>query len=201
MMDTINRYAMTLRQTCLAARQARYLLILIVATSLNLLSSCDTENGNDCFQTDGDPITRTIELPTFNRVRIDNDVNIVITQGDTQEIIVETRQNLLSDLAFFIEDDTFIARNNNGCNLFRDTKLTTVRLTTPNLVFIKNNSFGEVRSEGVLAFPTLRLESITTPGLEDVNKSGDFFLEIDAEDFRIVANGNSDFFILSLIHI
>jgi len=165
------------------------LLLLLV------FSSCDTENGNDCFQTAGDTITFNVELPAFSRVRIDNDVSIVITQGDTQEIVVETGRNLASDLAFFVEDNTFIARNENGCNFFRDAKLTTVFLTTPNLQFIKNNSIGEVRSNGLLAFPTLRLDSRTTPGLEDINKTGDFFLEINSDEFSIIANGNSDFFI------
>ena len=129
----------------------QYLFISIICLLLITLSSCDSENAPDCFQLDGDPITRVIEMPLFTKVRIDNDINIEITQGDTQEIIIKTRDNLWSDLAFFIEDDTFVARNNNGCNLFRETKLTTVKLTTPNLDFIKNNSFGEVRSNGTLA--------------------------------------------------
>ena len=173
----------------------RYLFIVTLSLLLITLSSCDSENAPDCFQLDGDPITRSVTLPSFTRVRIDNDINIEITQGDTQEIIIETRDNLWSDLAFFVEGNTFIARNNNGCNLFRETKLTTVKLTTPNLIFIKNNSFGEVHSNGMLDFPNLRLESITTPSLEDVNKTGDFFLDLNCENLIVVANGNSDFFL------
>lgn len=168
------------------------LLLLIV---ILLFISCNDEDATDCLQTSGDPITRSIELPAFTRVRIDNDVSIEITQGDTQEITIETRANLWSDLAFFVEDDTFIAQNNNDCNFFREALETTVKLTTPNLEDIKNNSFGEVRSNGTLHFPNLRLESITTPGLPSVNKSGDFILDVACTSFRVVANGNSDFFI------
>ncbi len=160
-----------------------------------VLSSCNSEDATDCLQTDGEIISRSITLPEFTRVRIDNDVSIEITQGDSQSITIETRANLWNDLAFFVEGDTFIARNNNKCNLFRETLQTKVKLTTPNLKFIKNNSIGEVRSQGTLSFPTLILESITTPGLEDVNKTGDFFLDINCADFRVVANGNSDFYI------
>lgn len=169
----------------------RAMLALVIFLGL----SCNSEDANDCFQTEGETIIRSIDLPAFSRVRIDNDINIVISQGDTQEIVVETGQNLLSDLRFFVEDDTFIARNENKCNFFRDARLTTVRITVPNLTFIKNNSIGSVRSNGTLTFPTLRLESVTTPGLEDTNKTGDFFLDIAAQNFRILANGNSDFFI------
>lgn len=185
----------TLLQTQLASRQGHYLILVIFIISLNTLLSCDSEDALDCLQTEGDAITRSIELPPFTRVRIDNDISIEITQGATQQIIIETKANLWTDLAFFVDNGTFIAQNNNGCNLFRDALQTTVKLTTPNLEFIKNNSFGEVHSNGLLAFPILRLESITTPGLPSVNKSGDFFLEIACEEIRIVANGNSDFFI------
>lgn len=171
--------------------QPLVLLLLLILS----LASCNSEDATDCLQTDGDRITRSISLPEFTALRIDNDISIEITQGDTQEITIETRANLWSDLAFFIENGTFIARNNNNCNLFRDAKQTTVKLTTPNLSFIKNNSIGEVRSVGTLNFPLLILESITTVGLEDVNKTGDFFLNLNCDDFRVIANGNSDFFI------
>ena len=171
------------------------LFTFCISLLLIILGSCDSEDTPDCFQTNGDSITRTVSLPPFTRVRIDNDINIEITQGDVQEIIVETKDNLWSDLAFFIEENTFVARNNGNCTLFRDEKQTTVKLTTPNLDFIKNNSIGEVRSNGTLTFPRLRLESITTPGLEDINKTGDFILDINIENLVVVANGNSDFFL------
>lgn len=176
------------------SRKRTTLLSLVIA-SLAILTSCNSEDATDCLQTDGEPITRSITLPDFTRVRIDNDISIEITQGPTQQITIETRANLWSDLTFKVENDTFIAQNNNDCNLLREYKQTTVQLTTPNLTFIKNNSIGEVRSIGTLNFPVLRLESITTPGLPSVNKSGDFILDLNCEMFTLAANGNSDFYI------
>lgn len=173
----------------------RNLPLSLAMSLLIILTSCNSEDATDCLQTDGEAITRSITLPEFTRVRIDNDVSIEITQGDTQSITVETRANLWNDLAFKVEDDTFIAQNNNDCNLLREFKQTTVKLTIPNLVFIKNNSIGEVRSSGTLNFPVLRLESVTTIGLPSVNKSGDFILDIDCDSFFVLANGNSDFYI------
>lgn len=177
--------------TMLLRKPSTSLLLLVTV----ILSACNSEDATDCLQTDGDPIIRSISLPAFTRVRIDNDISIEITQGDTQEITIETRANLWSDLAFFVDENTFIAQNNNDCNLFREAKQTTIKLTTPNLDFIKNNSFGEVRSNGTLSFPTLSLESRTTVGLPSTNKSGDFILVLDCIDFFVSANGNSDFFI------
>lgn len=184
-----------LLQHCLVSKQELRRTIVLLLMAIPLFLSCNSEDASDCFQTSGDMITRSVSLPTFTKVRIDNDVSIEITQGNTQEITIETRANLWSDLAFFVEGDTFIAQNNNDCNFFREALHTTVKLTTPNLVDIKNNSFGEVRSNGTLNFPNLRLESRTTVGLPSVNKSGDFILDLTCGNFTVVANGNSDFFI------
>ncbi|WP_299765093.1 head GIN domain-containing protein [uncultured Dokdonia sp.] len=162
---------------------------------LTLICSCDSEDATDCLQTDGDAITRTIELPFFDKVRTENDMRLEITQGETQQIIVETRENLFNDLVFKVEDDTFIMQNKNGCNLFRDFGRTLVRITVPNLTFIKNSATYEIRSNGTLEFPNVLLESVTTPGLDSPNKTGDFFLDFQSERIVIVANGMSDFHI------
>lgn len=165
---------------------------LFIAT---LLLSCNSEDANDCLQTDGDALTRTIELPFFNKVRTENDIRLEITQGATQSITVETRENLFNDLVFKVEDDTFVMQNKNGCNVFRDFGQTLVRITVPNLTLIKNSATYEIRGNGTLSFPSVRLESVTTPGVDNPNKSGDFFLDFQSENIQIVANGMSDFHI------
>lgn len=170
----------------------------ILATFLfigTLLLSCNSEDANDCLQTDGDAITQTIALPFFDKVRTENDIRLEITQGPIQSITVETRENLFNDLVFKVEDDTFVMQNKNGCNIFRDFGQTLVKITVPNLVLIKNSATYEIRSNGTLAFPRLRLESITTPGLDSPNKTGDFFLDFQSERILIVANGMSDFYL------
>ncbi|MEP0264024.1 head GIN domain-containing protein [Dokdonia sp.] len=172
----------------------------IIATLLltTICISCDSENANDCLQVDGDDIIRTIELPFFDRVRTENDMRLEITQGETQNITIETKENLFNDLVFKVEDDTFIMQNKNGCNVFRNFGQTLVRITVPNLTFIKNSATYEIRSNGTLSFPTVRLESVTTPGIDSANKSGDFFLDFQSESILVVANGMSDFHITGM---
>jgi len=170
----------------------RILVMLLLTT---LLYSCDSEDANNCIQTDGDAITRTIELPFFDKVRTENDIRLEITQGDIQSVTIETRENLFNDLVFKVEDDTFIMQNKNGCNIFRDFGRTLVRITVPNLTFIKNSSTYEIRSNGTLIFPNVTLESITSLDVESANKTGDFFLNFQSERIVIVANGMSDFHI------
>lgn len=177
---------------CTLSRKRILASLLFIGT---LLPSCNSEDATDCLQTDGEAITRTIELPFFDKVRTENDIRLEITQGATQSITVETRENIFNDLVFKVEDDTFVMQNKNGCNLFRDFGQTLVRITVPNLVLIKNSATYEIRGNGTLVFPEVRLESVTTPGLDSPNKSGDFFLDLQSDMIMIVANGMSDFFI------
>ncbi|MFT5890862.1 MAG: hypothetical protein ACI9Y7_000960 [Dokdonia sp.] len=169
--------------------------ILTALLFITLSYGCDSEDAIDCLQTDGDPITRTLELPFFDKVRTENDMRLEITQGNTQSITIETRENLFNDLVFKVEDDTFIMQNQNGCNLVRNFGRTLVRITVPNLTLIKNSATYEIRSNGTLTFPRVRLESVTTPGLDSPNKTGDFFLDFQSDRILIVANGMSDFYI------
>ncbi len=172
------------------SRKRITLFSLLIAT---LFYSCDSEDATDCLQTDGDAITRTLELPFFDKERTENDMRLEITQGDTQSITVETRENLFNDLVFKVEDDTFIMQNKNGCPIFRNFGRTLVRITVPNLTFIKNSATYEITSNGTLSFPRVLLESVTTPGIDSPNKTGDFFLDFESERITVVANGMSDF--------
>lgn len=182
-----------MKLSILLSRKRIHIITLLLITVL--ATSCDSENANDCLQVDGDDITRTIELPFFDKVRTENDIRLEITQGDTQNIIIETKENLFNDLVFKVENETFIMQNKNGCNIFRDFGRTLVRITVPNLTFIKNSATYEISSNGTLSFPTVRLESVTTPGIDSPNKSGDFFLDFQSEAILVVANGMSDFHI------
>ncbi len=171
----------------------KHTLHLLIASTI--IYSCDSESATDCLQTDGDPITRSIELPFFDKVRTENDMRLEITQGEQQQIIIETRENLWNDLVFKVENETFVMQNKNECNIFRGFGQTLVRITVPNLTFIKNSATFEIRSNGTLNFPEVLLESITTLGLESINKTGDFFLDLNTEQLNVVANGMSDFHI------
>jgi len=175
----------------LLRKRIAFLYSFILVLSL----SCDTEDGFDCLQTDGDIISRTLDLAPFTRIQFEDDIRVELRQGDTQEVILETGENLLSDLNIFVNNGVLIAQNENGCNIFREFGVTILHITAPNITDIRNASAFEIRSVGTLNYPNLRLESTVRPNLDDPNKVGDFFLNIASENLQIIANGMSRFFI------
>ncbi|MDC8001059.1 DUF2807 domain-containing protein [Aequorivita todarodis] len=160
-----------------------------------LLFSCDSENGWDCVQAAGSTVSKEYSVSDFTKIRIEDDVTLYLKQGDSTEIILETGENLLSDISVGVEGNTLVVKDNNDCNLVRDYGITKVFVTVPNITEIRNSSAYDVIGEGILNFPQLTLVSNSSAGPETIRKSGDFYLNLICEDFRVSANGQSVFYI------
>ena len=160
-----------------------------------LMISCDSDNSWDCVQTVGDSISKEYILSDFSKIRIEDDVTLYLKQGDTQKVTLETGENLLRDISVTIEGKTLIVKDQNDCNLVRDYGITKVFVTAPNITEIRNSSAYDVVGEGILNFPNLTLVSNSSAGPETIRKSGDFYLNINSEEFRVIANGQSVFYI------
>ncbi|PQB03649.1 head GIN domain-containing protein [Aureitalea marina] len=170
----------------------KYLLaILICFTFLG----CNSEDGWDCLQTEGNSISVDFTVDSFDKIRIEDGVSLLIRQGAVQSVTVETGTNLLSDIEVYVEENTLVIRDNNRCNLVRDYGVTRAVVTTPDLLEIRNASAFDVRGEGRLSFPKLDLISNTTGNLADPLKSGDFYLDLDTERLLVNANGQSVFYL------
>jgi len=157
--------------------------------------SCNSESASDCFQTEGTIIQEEFNLGLFTKIRIEDDVTLILKQASEQKIIIETGENLLGDVAVFIENETLIIQDNNGCNFLRDYGVTKAFINVPNLTEIRNSSSEKVIGEGLLQFPELKLVSNSTGNIEDTNKNGDFILQLECDNLIVNANGQSVFYI------
>ena len=159
------------------------------------LLSCDSENGWDCVQAAGNTVSKEYFVSEFSKIRIEDEVTLYLKQGDSTKIILETGENLLSDIFVGVEGNTLVVKDKNACNLVRDYGITKVFVTVPNITEIRNSSAYDVIGEGILNFPQLTLVSNSSAGPETIRKSGDFYLNLICEDFRVSANGQSVFYI------
>jgi len=160
-----------------------------------LLLSCNSENGWDCVQAAGDSISKEYVVSDFSKIRIEDDVTLYLKQGDSTKIILETGENLLSDISVSVEENTLVVKDINDCNLVRDYGITKVFVTAPNITEIRNSSAYDVIGEDILHFPKLTLISNSSAGPENIRKSGDFYLNLNVEEFQVAANGQSVFYI------
>ncbi len=168
--------------------------ILFLITLITFLG-CDSDKGLNCFQAAGDIIQEEFTVDTFSSIIVWERTQLIIEQGETQKVVVETGENLLNDIEVQVKDGALNLRNNNGCNVVRDYGLTKVYVTTPNIDSIRNSSGLPVESIGTLSFPTLALISEDFEEEDAFHIDGDFKLDLQVENLDIVANGLSNFYL------
>lgn len=158
-----------------------------------LVTSCNSEDAGDCFKTAGNIIQQEVTVDTFEKILINERVTLVIIEGPTQQVIIETGKNLLPDVTAEVIDNQLIVSDNNKCNFVRDYGLTKVMVTSPNITEIRNSSEQAVTSDGVLTFPSLRL--LSEDWQNDYLNVGDFNLSVNSSSIIIVSNGISNFYL------
>lgn len=165
----------------------------IIKTLLFLFSitlfSCDSENANDCFQTSGTKIIKEFEVENFEKINLSQGIELIIKEGPETKVMVESGQNLMSGITAEVSEGQLFLRNSNGCNWVRNYNDTKVYVTTPTLVNVYSSSQFAAKSDGVLNFPYLNLQS----GIFTNTASGTFELEVNCNTLIIDDNESSYF--------
>jgi len=159
-----------------------------------LCLACDSENANDCFQTAGNTIRKDIEVSNFERILVNRDIEVIITQAENHKVTVETGDNLLNDITVEVVGDQLVLTDGNTCNFVRGYGITKVYVEAPNITEIRNSSQFEVSSNGILSYSSLSLVS------EDFNQDaeftvGDYRVSVNNESLEIISNNISSFYI------
>lgn len=167
---------------------------LIYIAVLFLIFSCDSENANDCFQKTGSLIQKEITVDIFDKILVNRDIELIIKEGPTQKVSIETGENLMNDVTAIVVDGRLTLTDKNACNYVRDYGITKVYITSPNITEIRSSTQYDVRSDGVLSYPSLTVLS-EDYGVPDTFTNGNFKLQIDNNSFRLVFNNLSNCFV------
>ena len=156
--------------------------------------ACDSEDASDCWQKSGNIINREVETEPFTKILVNENIEMILKEGPEQKIVVETGENLLNDIVVEVIEGQLKLSNNNSCNYVRDYTSTKIYVTAPNITEIRSSTQLDIKSDGILTYPNLFVIS------EDFNYSGsqttgNFYLEINNESFRLVFNNLSNCFV------
>ncbi|MFT5103427.1 MAG: hypothetical protein ACI86C_001080 [Candidatus Latescibacterota bacterium] len=169
-------------------KRISFLLLMFIS-----LLGCDSDRGLNCFQAAGDIIQEEFDMPSFTKVVVNERVQLIIEQGDTQKVIVETGKNLMNDIELSVVESRLEIINQNGCNVVRDYGITKVFITVPDLREIRNSSGLPVESIGKLVFPRIFLLSDDGDNIDQVHIDGDFDLHLESENVQVISSGVSNF--------
>lgn len=167
---------------------------LIYIISMFLIVACDSENAGDCFQKTGDIIQQEVIVEVFEKILVNRDIELILKDGTEQQVIIETGKNLLNDVEVSVIDGKLILTDNNTCNYVRNYGITKVYVTSPNITEIRSSTQYDVRSDGVLTYPSLIVYSEDFSAPESFT-NGNFRLQIDNNNFNLVFNNISNCFI------
>ena len=166
-------------------RYTVYYMIMV----LFLLWSCNSENAPDCFMESGNIVSNEITVTDFDRIDIGEGIEVIIKQGTETKVVLETGSNLLSAINISVSDKKLFLRNGNGCSWFRKHNTTKVYITVPNLKAIYSATQFSVKSDGVLNFPDLTLQS----GMYSDTASGIFEMKLNCVNLVVEDNRASLF--------
>lgn len=159
-----------------------------------IMFACDSEDAGDCLQKSGNIINHEVETEPFTKILVNENIEMILKEGPEQKIVVETGENLLNDIVVEVIEGQLKLSNNNSCNYVRDYTSTKIYVTAPNVTEIRSSTQFDIRSDGVLTYPDLYIISQDFH-FPDSQTTGNFYLEIDNESFRLVFNNLSNCFV------
>ena len=156
--------------------------------------ACNSEDAYDCFQASGSLVQQEISVSDFESILVNRDIELIIKEASVYKVTIETGENLINDVKAEVIGDQLVLTDNNSCNYVRDYGMTKVYVEAPNLTEIRTSTQFEIASDGILNYETLTLYS------EDFNENndytiGDFRLTLNSENFKIVSNNLSFYYI------
>jgi hypothetical protein len=161
---------------------------------LLIFFACDSETANDCFKTTGSIEQKEVVVDAFDKILVNRDVALVIKEGPQQKVVIETGKNLMPDVDVHVLDGRLILTDNNTCNFVREYGVTKVYVTAPNIVEIRSSTQQDIKSDGVLTYPSLTILSEDF-GKPDSFISANFYLEVDNSNLKVVFNNLSNAFV------
>lgn len=161
----------------------------LLLLSIVFLFSCNGDNVPDCFQNAGEIQRIQVEVEPFSQITVFENLNLVLRQGEEQQVELESGEFLLNEISATVEAGRLILRNENNCNFVRDYGISTVYVTSPNITEIRSSTGQLISSDGVLAYPNLALISESFNNPETETTDGSFDLAVDSERVSIVVNG------------
>jgi len=152
---------------------------------LAIVTSCGISE--DCFKGNGTQITQSFPLENFTKIKVYDGVGLIVKEGPNYEVKIKTSDKIIDDIAVRIEGDMLVIKDNSTCNIARNYGQTTVYVTAPNIIELHSKTDQDIKSNGVLHYPILRLFSMD---LSDGAGTGDFYIQIENTSQIVIESNN-----------
>jgi len=165
----------------------RSCLPLLALITMFLLPGCGKENMGDCVKSTGKVIQQNRSVAAFDKLEVEDNINVFITFGDENELVAEAGENLLPLIITEVQNNTLIIRNDNKCNWVRSFEV-------PVNVYLKSTGLQSITSRGFGLIETLDTLVTDVFTAEHWLASGKIKLRLDAQEVYLKSHtGVGDF--------
>lgn len=151
---------------------------------LQAMWSCSNDMTPECFKNKGTDVSYEVPVADFININVSGGIELIIIEGSPARVVIKTGENLRDNISAEVVGNELYLKNTTSCNWVRDYNTTTVYVTTPALTKVYSASQFAVKSQGVLHFQQLTLQS----GLYAETASGVFELQVDCESLNVEDN-------------
>jgi len=168
--------------------------IILLLGLLLVFTAC--EKPSECIESTGDIVSRSVSVSAFTKIKVYKGIAVVLEEGPNYEVKITTGANLIDNIEVAQNNNQLVIKDKTTCNWLREYGQTTVYITTPNLEEIYSKSDRDIRSNGTLHFPLLRILSLDKDADGETGAgTGDFYLAIENNQLEIENNNVSRYFL------
>lgn len=136
----------------------RFFNALLLLLSIGF-ASCEKGDPTDCFKSTGEEITETRTVSFFNKIVLEDNVNLVLTQSNEYALSVRGGKNVLKKLKTDVENGVLNIKNNNSCNWMRSfERELTVFVNVDSLNQIEYRGSGDINCTNAITGDSLLLD-------------------------------------------
>jgi hypothetical protein len=95
-----------------------HLIVFLFLFSLGCQKAADRQ----CMKTAGEESERLVVPPTFNKLKINEHIKVVLVQDTIEKIVLRGGENLLNFIDIQLEEGFLVFTNTNTCNFLRSYK-------------------------------------------------------------------------------
>lgn len=155
----------------------RKLPLFLFALTILALSWGGCEDGI-CTRDNGDMVTEVIAIPEFEGIDMQISGDVFLTQGSPQKVEVYGASNLIDKLKRDVSNGVWDIEFRGCASRVKDFE---VRITVPNLNYVKLSGSGSIRTENRFDVSDLDLR---------VSGSGELILDADADNVDMDLSGS-----------
>ncbi len=145
---------------------------------LNLIMLTAANSNAQQITGDGNVVKETRSISSFSEILTEGVVNVYLSQGSTESVVVEADNNLIPYIITKSDGDKLIIRTKDDLEIDKSTKMN-VYVTLKNITRLENNNVGKLETVNQLRLSSLKINN---------NSVGSTKLDLKCNDLNVDFN-------------